>query len=681
MMRAHIEAGVRTIQMCIVGLGPRGLAVLERMCANAPECLPPGHDLLVHVVDPRGSGGEVWRASQDPELLMNTVTSQISMFVDDSVVCAGPVVPGPSLHEWAQFLALFEASAEVPAEVRREAARLGPDSYPSRSFYGHYLDWTLRRVMRTAPANVAIELHTDGAMDLRDADDGSQVLRLVGDGGTIDHLDAVVLAQGHLPTRPTRTETALSRFADANGLRYLPPGNPADIMLGDISPGEVTILRGMGLNFFDHMALLTVGRGGSFSRRGDGSLTYQRSGREPRLVAGSRRGVPYQARGENQKGPYGRHQPIFLTAKVVAELRAQADRGRPASFSRDVWPLIDLEVRAVYYATLVRERNCICDAAEFLRYFTATVGQNEIQAAAAPFAGVPSAAEERLLSSAGIAADERWDWDRIARPYAGLDLRSTAQFRGWLRPYLDSDVVEARLGNVQGALKAALDVLRDLRNEIRLVVDHGGLSGDSYRDDLQRWYMPLNAYLSIGPPAQRVEELGALIDAGVISIMGPGLAVGQDAPAHRFVASSTMFPDVQESATTLIEARLPETDLRYTTDPLVRNLLARGEARLHRIHIIGGGSYPTGGLAVTKQPYRVMDANGRPHPCRFAFGVPTETVHWITAAGIRPGVNSVILGDADAVARASMAAALDRPRVAVAVPSNGHAAVNEDVGR
>jgi len=669
MTRAHVVAGGTTIRMCIVGLGPRGLSVLERLCANASECLPRGHDLLVHVVDPRaGSGGEVWRSSQDPELLMNTVASQIGMFVDDSVVCAGPVVPGPSLHEWARFLALFEASAEVPAQVRREAARLGPDSYPSRSFYGHYLNWTLGHVVHTAPANVAIELHRDGAMDLREAEDGSQVLRLTGDGGTIVDLDAVVLAQGHLPTRPTRAQTVLSRFADANGLRYVPPGNPADIKLDDIGPGEVTILRGLGLNFFDHVALLTVGRGGSFSRRTDGRLVYRCSGREPRLVAGSRRGVPYQARGENQKGPSGRHQPIFLTESVAAQLRQQADRGQPVNFGRDVWPLIDLEVRAVYYTTLVRERNCVCDAAEFLRYFAATVRENGIQASADPFAGIPSAAEELLLSSAGIAIDERWNWNLIAFPYGELDLRTTVRFRDWLRTYLDDDVVEARLGNVHSARKAALDVLRDLRNEIRLVVDHGGLSGDSYRDDLQRWYMPLNAYLSIGPPAQRVEELAALLDAGIVSIMGPGLIVDLDVPTRRFIASSTMLPDLRESATTLIEARLPETDLRHTTDPLVRNLLARGESRLHRIPIVGGGSYPTGGLAVTKQPYHLMDANGRPHPRRFAFGVPTETVHWITAAGIRPGVNSVILGDADAVARASMAAALDRSRVIAATP-------------
>jgi hypothetical protein len=78
---------------------------------------------------------------------------------------------------------------------------------------------------------------------------------------------------------------------------------------------------------------------------------------------------------------------------------------------------------------------------------------------------------------------------------------------------------------------------------------------------------------------------------------------------------------------------------------------------LHRIPIVGGGSYPTGGVAVTRRPYHLLDLSGHAHPRRFTFGVPTETVHWITAAGIRPGVNSVILGDADAVARAGLLAA------------------------
>ena len=58
----------------------------------------------------------------------------------------------------------------------------------------------------------------------------------------------------------------------------------------------------------------------------------------------------------------------------------------------------------------------------------------------------------------------------------------------------------------------------------------------------------------------------------------------------------------------------------------------------------------------------LLDAHDRPHPRRFAFGVPTESVHWVTAAGIRPGVNSVILGDADAIARSSLRIAAERRR-------------------
>ena len=67
--------------------------------------------------------------------------------------------------------------------------------------------------------------------------------------------------------------------------------------------------------------------------------------------------------------------------------------------------------------------------------------------------------------------------------------------------------------------------------------------------------------------------------------------------------------------------------------------------------IRGGGHWVAGGVAVTRRPYRLLDAADRPHPRRFAFGVPTESVHWVTAAGIRPGVDSVTLADADAIAR------------------------------
>jgi hypothetical protein len=107
---------------------------------------------------------------------------------------------------------------------------------------------------------------------------------------------------------------------------------------------------------------------------------------------------------------------------------------------------------------------------------------------------------------------------------------------------------------------------------------------------------------------------------------------------------------------------LPCTDCRRSRDPLIGHLLRTGQAQPYRIDTPHGEPHETGGIAVTGRPYRIVNARGEVHPHRYAFGVPTEGVHWVTAAGIRPGVNSVTLGDSDSIARAVLA--LDLPKAA-----------------
>ncbi|WP_461119538.1 FAD/NAD(P)-binding protein [Saccharothrix stipae] len=648
--RASEPGGPRDVRdICLVGVGPRGLSVLERLCANAREI--PHRTVRVRLVDPRlGVGGQVWRSDQSRHLLMNTVASQVTVFVDDSVDCAGPVVPGPSLHEWARFVALLNPFPDLPAWVRREALALGPDAYPTRALYGHYLDWTLRHLVEHAPANLVIVRHPERAVDLVDEDDGLQAV-VLSNGEQLTGLHSVVLALGHLDITPTPAQQRLRDLAVRDGLHYVPPHNPADVDLSAVTGGESVVLRGLGLSFFDHLALLTSGRGGVFHRDRDGRLRYEPSGGEPHLIAGSRRGVPYHARGENQKGVSGRHVPLFLTPQRIAALRASG----PVDFRADIWPWIDREVRAVYYATIVANRSGDLKGARFLREF------REL-AESAPVTG----AEDLLLRRFGFGPAPRWDWESIATP-CRTPFSGPGAFRDWLLSYLDADVREARLGNVDGPLKAALDVLRDLRNEVRLLVDHGGLTGASYRDDLDDWYTPLNAFLSIGPPVERVEQAAALIEVGILTVVGPGMVVEHLDDGQGFLARSPLVPGAEYRARTLVEARLPEVDARRTADPLLSRLLARGACTLNRIPNRTTGWYETGGIAVTARPYALLDAQRRPHPRRFAFGVPTETVHWATAAGVRPGVNSVILGDADALARECLnltAHAVDEPATA-----------------
>ncbi|MFJ2963071.1 FAD/NAD(P)-binding protein [Streptomyces collinus] len=662
------------VSVALVGAGPRGTSVLERLCASAPELLPPGALLTVHVIDPDPPGaGRVWRTAQSPELLMNTVACQVTLFTDDSVDCSGPIRPGPSLHEWAD-------------------GGLGPDEYPTRADYGRYLEWVFAEVVRQAPPAVRVETHRARAVRLDDTPGDRQALTL-DDGRILTGLSAVVLAQGHLPRLAGPDLLRHAAHAARNGLRHVPPANPADVDLSSIPPDEPVLLRGLGLNFFDHTALLTTGRGGRFVRDADG-LRYLPSGREPRLFAGSRRGVPYQARGDNAKGPYGRHVPLVLTPEVIAGFRKRADSGEAPDFLAEIWPLVAKEVETVYYTGLVRraadragrEREREFDGRERELFGAQRKLAGPEQEFAGPeqefggpeqefggperefggpeqeFAGperefadrflaVPHGdpREASLLEEFGVPDGDRWCWERISRPYAGRDVAHPVRWRDWLLAHLREDAAQAALGNVHGPLKAALDVLRDLRNELRLIVDHGGLAGASRRDHLDRWYTPLNAFLSIGPPRRRIEELVALIEAGVVEVLGPRLRVTEEDGA--WAAHSPDVPGSAVRVRTLIEARLPEPDLRDTADALLAGLLRSGRCRPHTVD-----GYETGGLDVTSRPYRLMDRQGVAHTRLFAFGVPTEGVHWVTAAGARPGVDSVTLSDADAVARAVLRA-------------------------
>ncbi|WSG25675.1 FAD/NAD(P)-binding protein [Streptomyces europaeiscabiei] len=728
--------GISDIGIALVGAGPRGTSVLERLCASAPELLRPGTRLTVHFVDPAPPGpGQVWRTAQSPHLLMNTVASQVTLFTDDSVDCSGPIRPGPSLYEWA----IGGKRKSDGSHQSGGSDELGPDDYPTRAQYGRYLEWVFAEVVRGAPPGIRVEVHATRAVRLDDAPDdapeGGQRLTLA-TGRVLTGLAAVVLTQGHLPTVPDRTERDLTAYAARHGLRHFPPANPADLDLSPVAPGEPVLLRGLGLNFFDHMALLTTGRGGHFVHDdeqeggkdggkdgGKKALRYIPSGHEPRLYAGSRRGVPHHARGDNAKGPYGRHTPLVLTPEVIAAFRKRADSGEAPDFLAEIWPLVAKEVETVYYEGVLgsaattpsatghrtRSSSRSSSRADFRDDFrgvspgasrsvspggsrSSSPGDSRSSspggspgtshggppydpfrvpscdlfgdafidnASRGPsltpfrdrFLAAPhrSPQESAVLDAFGVAEADRWSWDRVLWPYAQREFADAEEWRGWLLGYLREDAAQAALGNVEGPVKAALDVLRDLRNEVRLIVDHGGLAGVSRREHLDRWYTPLNAFLSIGPPRRRIEEMSALIEAGVLTVLGPRLEVRPEDGA--WLARS---PEVTGSAvrvTTVVEARLPEPDLRRTADDLLAGLLRAGGCRPHRVD-----GYETGGLDVTSRPYHLIDRQGIAHTRRFAFGVPTEGVHWVTAAGARPGVDSVTLSDADAVARAVLRA-------------------------
>ncbi|KAK8079718.1 FAD-NAD(P)-binding-domain-containing protein [Apiospora hydei] len=618
-------SGPAHAHVAIVGAGPRGTSVVERLAAYAPDLITPGKQLTVHVIDPSTPGaGNVWRTTQSSELLMNTVTSQITLYTDKSVESAARICPGPTLYEWIR-----EKHPEL---------KYGPDDYPTRALYGEYLTWIFNDVIARAPPNFHVEVHATRAVRLDDGLKGFQTLALE-NGTTLTGLTAVVLAQGHLSLLPDPEQLQLTAYAAQHRLTYIAPANPADIDLSCLAADEPVFLRGLGLCFFDYMALLTLGRGGRFERTSSekgAPLRYIASGAEPRMYASSRRGIPFQARGDNEKGAFGRHYSILMTDEVIAGFRRRATAGGADApdFLREVWPLIRKEVELIYYEALLKRT-------DFRERFLAVASD--------------SAEESQLLEQElGLTKEQRWCWDRIGRPHAGKNFASAAEWNQWLVEYLREDVRHASLGNVSGPVKGRA----------------GSAARPAQRGPPHR--RPRRPRRRVPPPAPR-----PLVHAPErLPVHRPA------ARAHRADdrAARSRRPDAGRPPTRsrprrhrarrrLGRAVARDPRQRRPRDRADRGAPARAGPAQHGRRAAGAAAgdgavpphtvdgYETGGLDVTHSPFHLIDCQGRAHPRRFALGVPTEGAHWVTAAGARPGVNSVTLCDTDAVAGAALVTA------------------------
>ena len=122
--------GADRSSLALIGAGPTASSLLERLAANAPDLLA-GRSLQVHLIDPHRAGtGRVWRPDLHPLLWMNSMAEDVTMFTDDSVQCAGPIAPGPSLHEWAREVDDVTLAASLPAGAGRRDPRPRRDDVP-----------------------------------------------------------------------------------------------------------------------------------------------------------------------------------------------------------------------------------------------------------------------------------------------------------------------------------------------------------------------------------------------------------------------------------------------------------------------------------------------------------------------------------------------------------------------
>lgn len=668
------QAAPRTV--AVVGGGPRGISAVERLIANAAalEALP----LRILVIDPyRAGGGRVWSPDQPGHLLMNTLCADATHFTDDTVEINGPIRPGPTLYDWAkrvdsgEITNLGSPERPLPEGLAAEVSIIEPHSHPSRQLLGCYLEWCFTTDVAAAPEGVTVETIAGTALSVRPVgDDPSDpdatwvitVARTVlpTDPGhdpeapteTVE-ADAVVLTTGHSDIHAPDRVAALHEAARADGRWVGDSTNPiSQHDLEALPAGEPVIVRGLGMNFFDYMSILTIGRGGRFveSPEGPDALRYEASGREPVLIAGSGRGVPYRA-----KGRFGGMTPSFpkryFTSELMARLQQQAVERGGIDFRGQMLDPILRDGVLKYYEVLHREHP---------------------EAFAAPYEELVAAldrhawgAEELEQEIARIIPDQdrRIDPHALDRPLDDVVLGSSEELVQWWLDDLTYDIAEANLG-MDSALKCASVQIGAGRAPLRTLVRFGGLRGHSYRQDAEGWFRGFGGMLASGPPARRIEELIALVRAGLVIPIGARMRVEYE--DGEFLASSPTVPGIVHRAQALLEAHLPAANLGRTANPVLAALVEDGHGRPFVIPDEREGDVVSGALEVTPGAYRVVDADGTPQPGLHAAGVPLESILWGTQLQPLARTNSRMLRELDAVARDMIRPGVDHPLTEVA---------------
>ncbi|MDQ4504177.1 FAD/NAD(P)-binding protein [Sinomonas sp. ASV322] len=626
--------------LAVVGGGPRAAMLLERLAAN----LPASGTLEIHVVEPHAPGsGRIWRQHQSPLLALNSRAADVTAFTDASVDCEGPVVDGPSLVEWAAavsgpgtFLAddaELRRALDAAPELAAEARGLAADSFPTRRLQGLYLEWFFRRaVAALGRAGVPVTVHRDTAVQVEARPGRGRPARVHLASGHSLAADAVVLALGHTDAVPSPSSSALADFALRHGTAYVPPDYTTDADLTGLAPGADVIVSGLGLAFVDLMVLLFEGRGGRFvpdhaAGPEEGALTYVRSGREPRLLAGSRRGVPYHSKA---RGPLRGDEPgpqRFLTEQAVAPLLAR--RGE-IDFVGELWPLIAKDVEYAYYREL------------FTGYpERARVPWAEFSARFGVAARSSRAALDALVRSAVPVAADRLDLARLDRPLEGLS-GAAAEVHDAVVRHVREDLRLRDSGDRTETLGLFLGLLRAYMDLGRLVpLDR--LSPES-REIVCGWWHGFFSFVDSGPPPRRLRELLALERAGLVQFLGPDLRVEADESTGMFRARAAGGA-VAAEASAFVEARLPGPALAGSANPVLRSLAADGLARADL-----AGRLRTGDDA------RVLGtASG------WLFAVGAGTTGWGAGAFARPQSNAAPFRETDALARRVLAQLTSEP--------------------
>ncbi|MGC2169620.1 MAG: FAD/NAD(P)-binding protein [Acidimicrobiales bacterium] len=574
-------------EFAIVGLGAWGLCVLERSVHRARTT---GTITRLHLVEPGRLGGGVYSTEQPDYLVLNNPCGQLSLFASPDSE------PGPysmGLYEWATARGYRWEGYECKVEGKGEMIR--PTDYLPRRVLGEYLSWFYDMLLSDAPANLEIVRHFASATDITPVIGDREMVSL--DNGTTITVDHVVLTSGH---------TYNDEREDNSGVRFLRP-YPVGHFDSLVAPGAPIAIAGMGLVGFDLLTALSVGRGGTYEESG-ARLRYSPSGQEPEIYLYSRSGVPYLAKSSHGVDPTGDYRPLICSPETFAKLVAPSGSPlrRRVDFRNDLLPLLYAEMRVRYYTHAAHQKGGA--AASSMVRDVLEVSWRE---------GHFERAVDRLEPVYGI-------FDPASHVFADVDANfiSSEDYQTHVVDMVETDLNDALMPG-GSPVKAALEITRILRDQLRSVIEFGGLSLDSYIDFQANVRGRINR-LEAGPPALRSQQLLALLNAGTVKTpFGPHPKVF--AQGNKVIIASTKLAEPFEASVDhVVRGHLDLPSLARSSSPLLSHLYAKG-----RLTQFSYGDTAVGSVAISED-FHPYDAEGRLQENLSLLGVLTEGVRYFT---------------------------------------------------
>jgi len=615
------------MDIAVIGLGPWGLAVLERLVSRLKR-QPSMAPVTLHVFEPGEPGVGIHTPALPDYLLLNTKCGHVSMFVEKSFTDAADALEGPTLMDWAQAQGYQFGADGYGLTLAGDGRSFTADDFVPRRLLGEYLRAFYQTLLASLPSWIVVRHHQRPVTSIVPALRGGE--RVIVEGGAAFEVSAVFLTTGHTPN-------AADDLPDAGGrlrVRY-----PMAEGFAGIPAGAQVGISGFGLVGIDALTTLTIGRGGRYIPNADGrGRRYVASGAEPTIYLYSRTGLPYCSRPAISKSvaDYG-YEPQIFTPKAVDALRAAKGGDGKLDFVADVLPLIWAEMTLAYYETLARE----------------TVSPARAQALRSAFMAARGGPDEDALRAALSAEFGPFDPDHDFFQPLPARFRDAEDYLRGVQWLLRADLVESYLGEIRSPVKSAYELFRVLRENIRYVVDYHGLTAESQRYFKQKLAPSINRII-VGPPKERSEELLALIEAGIVRVpFGPSPQVEWDAASGKTTVSSTVL-DAPYSAQldVVIEGHLSHPSVHRSTAPLLANLYQQGRITPYAID---GVAYD--GITLDRAMHPI-NRDGHSEATIYVLGPLTEGIKYFNHYIPSPTSRLRAFKDADACVQALLATTL-----------------------